>query len=127
MARKPLVSNAMLALMRESEQHAWTLEHLQAALAEGNRAANFSSIFRAAEKLAAAGHIRKVIVDGGGVRFELTEAHHDHLHCTGCGELVPVPCLVGRADLARLERETGIAVRGHHLILSGFCRDCRVP
>jgi Fur family ferric uptake transcriptional regulator len=122
MARKPVVSNAILALMRQRHHHAWTIEDLQADL---DMAANFSSIFRAVEKLAAEGTVRKVVLDDGRARFELDEAHHDHLLCAKCGELVPVPCVIAPADFAALEREAGIAIHDHHLVLRGFCRACR--
>ncbi len=125
MARTPVVSTALLTLMRERHHHAWTLEDLHAALAEREIAADFSSVFRAAEKLAAAGDIRKLTLEDGRARFELFDAHHDHLHCTRCGELVPVPCLLGPGNFAALEREAGVAILDHHLVLSGICRDCR--
>jgi Fe2+ or Zn2+ uptake regulation protein len=125
MARPAVVSTALLALMRERHHHAWTLEDLQAGLAERRIAADFSSVFRAAEKLAAAGDIRKLTLEDGRARFELHDAHHDHLHCTHCGELVPLPCFFGPCDVAALERETGVAILGHHLVLSGICRECR--
>ena len=127
MARKPVVSTALLALMNERHHHAWTLEDLHGALSEREVAADFSSIFRAAEKLAADGALRKLTLDDGRARFELSEAHHDHLHCTRCGELVPVPCVFGPGNFAALEREAGIAILDHHLVLSGICRDCRAP
>ena len=88
--------------------------------------ADFSSVFRAAEKLAAGGIVRKLLLDDGRARFELSSAHHDHLYCTRCRQLVPVPCLIEAGDFAALERETGIAVLDHHLILNGLCRECRV-
>lgn len=124
MARKPIVSTAILSLMRRRDHHAWTLEDFHAGLAEQDIAADFSSVFRAAEKLAAEGLIRKLILDDGRARYELVDAHHDHLHCTQCGELVPVPCLIGPGNFAALEREAGIAILGHHLVLSGICREC---
>lgn len=127
MARPAVVSTALLALMRGRHHHAWTLEDLQAGLAARAVVADFSSIFRAAEKLAAMGDIRKLILEDGRARFELHDAHHDHLHCTRCGELVPLPCLFGPSDVAALERETGVAILDHHLVLSGICRECRVP
>jgi Fur family ferric uptake transcriptional regulator len=114
-----------MSLMQERQHHAWTLEDLHAGLLERSVAADFSSVFRAAEKLAGEGALRKLTLDDGRARFELIEAHHDHLHCTRCGELVPVPCPLGARDFAALEREAGIAVIGHHLVLSGLCRDCR--
>ena len=91
MARRPVISIAILALMRERHHHAWTLEDLQAGLGERRTVADFSTVFRAAEKLASAGAIRKLVLDDGRARFELVDPHHDHLHCTRCGELVPVP------------------------------------
>ena len=124
MARRPVISTAIVTLMHESEHHAWTLEDLHAALAARDIAADFSSVFRAAERLVGAGAIRKLTLDDGRARYELIDAHHDHLHCTKCGELVPIPCLFGPADLAELEREAGIAIVDHQLVLSGVCRDC---
>jgi Fur family ferric uptake transcriptional regulator len=124
MARRPVVSTAIATLMHKSEHHAWTLEDLHAALADRDVTADFSSVFRAAERLAVEGAIRKLILDDGRARYELADAHHDHLHCTKCGELVPVPCLFGPADLAELEREAGIAIVDHQLVLSGVCHDC---
>jgi Fur family ferric uptake transcriptional regulator len=122
MARKPIVSNAILALMRQRHHHAWTIEDLQAEL---DVVADFSSVFRAVEKLTAEGTVRKVVLDDGRARFELHEAHHDHLLCAKCGELVAVPCMIAAADFAALERATGVAIVDHHLVLRGFCRQCR--
>lgn len=125
MARKAVISAAMVRLMGEGEHHAWTLEELHAGLARRGRASDFSSVFRAAEKLAAAGIARKLLLDDGRARFELRGAHHDHLYCTRCHQLLPVPCPIAGADCAALERETGAAIFEHHLILSGICRNCR--
>ena len=127
MPRPAVVPTALLALMREQHHHAWSLEGLHVALAGRGVTADFSSVFRAAEKLAAAGDIRKLVLEDGRARFELYDAHHDHVHCTSCGELVPVPCLFGPGNVAALERETGIAFLSHHIVLSGICRDCRAP
>jgi Fur family ferric uptake transcriptional regulator len=125
MPRKAVISTALMTLMHERRHHAWTLEGLHAGLGERGITADFSSVFRAAEKLAGDGAIRKLTFDDGRARFELVEAHHDHLHCTRCGEVVPVPCPIGAGDFAALERAAGIAILDHHLVLSGLCRDCR--
>lgn len=124
MARKARISAAMVALMRGGEHHAWTLEELHSSLARDGRATDFSSVFRAAEKLAAGGIARKLLLDDGRARFELVGGHHDHLYCTRCHELVPVPCVIERDDFAALERETGASIRDHQIILSGLCRSC---
>jgi Fur family transcriptional regulator, ferric uptake regulator len=124
MSRKARVSAAMVSLMGGGGRHAWTLEELHAELGRRGRATDFSSVFRAAEKLAADGAVRKLLLDDGRARFELADAHHDHLYCTRCGDLVPVPCLIGHDGFAALERETGVTVLDHHVILSGLCRNC---
>jgi len=116
----------MVSLMGGGERHAWTLEELHAAVVERGHPADFSSVFRAAEKLAAGGIICRLLLDDGRARFELRSAHHDHLYCMRCRQLVPVPCLIESGDFAAIERETGIAVLDHHLILNGLCRECRV-
>src|SRR5437870_5076511 len=105
MARKARIATALLALMKASKHHAWTLEGLQSDLAGRGVNADFSSIFRAAEKLVSEGAICKVLLDDGRARFELAAAHHDHLHCTACDELVPVPCVIKRTAFAALEAE----------------------
>ena len=125
MARKSIISAALSTLLHERRRHAWTLEELHAGLAEDGVEADFSSVFRAAEKLAAAGELRKLTLDDGRARFELVDTHHDHFHCTKCGALTPIPCLLGADDFAALEREAGFAIQDHHLVLSGVCRDCR--
>jgi Fur family transcriptional regulator, ferric uptake regulator len=125
MARKARVSTALLALMKARKHHAWTLEDLREGLTEIDVHADFSSVFRAAEKLAAEGELRKLVLDDGRARFELIDAHHDHLLCTKCGLLVPVPCLIGVEEFTALERDTGIVIRDHHLVLSGLCSQCR--
>jgi Fe2+ or Zn2+ uptake regulation protein len=125
MGRKARISTAVLALMEAGKHHAWTLEDLQRGLAERGASGDFSSIFRASEKLAAEGMLTKVMLDDGRARFELATAHHDHLHCTTCDELVPVPCVIEREASAALEAETGMVIGEHQIIFSGLCPNCR--
>src|SRR5262249_60778176 len=106
MSRKARVSAALVELMTDGERHAWTLEELQAGLARTGRSSDFSSVFRAVEKLCAEGVLRKLPLEGRA-RFELAAAHHDHLYCTRCHALVPVPCLIGEEEFAAIERATG--------------------
>jgi Fur family transcriptional regulator, ferric uptake regulator len=125
MRRRTQISADMVGLMVGGERHAWTLEELHAGLARHGRVTDFSSVFRAAEKLAAGGTLRKLLLDVGRTRFELVGTHHDHLYCTRCHALVPVPCVIAQEDFAALERATGAAILDHHVVLSGLCRDCR--
>jgi|SRR5665213_468858 len=125
MARKSLVSAALVKLMAGGKRHAWTLEELQADLARHGTATDFSSVFRAAEKLVADGAVRKLVLDDGRARLEPVGAHHDHLHCTRCDDLIAVPCVIPRGTFTRLEALTGGAIAGHRVVFSGICRSCR--
>jgi Fur family transcriptional regulator, ferric uptake regulator len=125
MARKARVSAAVLSLMREGRRHAWTLEELHVGLARRGATTDFSSVFRASEKLVATGDVRKLVLADGRVRFELVGEHHDHLYCTRCHGILPIPCVIGHEDFATLERKTGAAILDHHLVLSGICGNCR--
>jgi Fur family transcriptional regulator, ferric uptake regulator len=124
MARKPLISPALLILMERQDRHSWTLEDLQVRLAAQGIAADFSTIYRAAEKLVADGAARKVLLDDGRAHFELAGAHHDHLHCTGCEELIAVPCIIDRDAYVAFETATGAAVLDHRVVLTGLCPKC---
>ena len=126
MARPSRIPQAIRGLMAAQARHAWTLEEIQGDLAERQVAADFSSVFRAVEKLEADGTLRRVHVDDGPVRFEPVGAHHDHLHCTKCGHLLPVSCLAQWFDIKALEAETGFAITTHDIVLSGVCRKCRL-
>jgi Fur family ferric uptake transcriptional regulator len=125
MARKARIAAAIVDLIGEGQRHAWTLEELHAEMGRRGRMTDFSTVFRAAEKLAADGVARKVAFDDGRTRFELLGAHHDHLYCTRCHELVPVPCVIERGHFAAVEQATGAAILEHHLVLRGLCRNCR--
>jgi Fe2+ or Zn2+ uptake regulation protein len=125
MARPSRIPAAIRDLMKAEGRHAWTLEEIQADLASRDIAADFSSIFRAVERLEAEGALRRLHLDEGPARFEPASAHHDHLHCTDCGKLVAVSCLARWFDLKALEAETGFAVTTHDIVLSGLCPVCR--
>jgi Fe2+ or Zn2+ uptake regulation protein len=125
MARKARIFAAVVDLLRRGERHAWTLDDLHAALARGGRRTDFSSVFRATERLVAEGLVTRVVDEEGRARFELAGAHHDHLHCTRCDDLVPVPCVIDGAAFAALEAKSGGAIGEHNVIFSGLCRACR--
>lgn len=125
MARTPRIAPAITELLTGNERHAWTLEEIRDGLARGGTKTDFSSVFRASEKLAADGSLRKITLEDGRACFERTSAHHDHLHCTDCDRLVAVPCVISRRALAAIEIRTGIAIDEHQVTLIGRCPRCR--
>ena len=125
MARKPRIAIAIAQLITRSERHAWTLEDLHSDLDRAGVHTDFSSVFRATEKLVAEGAVRKLQLEDGRTYFERASAHHDHLHCTRCGELVAIPCVVPRRTLTAVENKTGVAITEHQVSFIGLCKTCR--
>jgi Fur family ferric uptake transcriptional regulator len=125
MARKPRIAARLLELIAGGEHHAWTLEDLHRGLARAGVATDFSSVFRAVDKLVGDGILAKLVVDDGRGRFELRGAHHDHLHCLRCDELIPVPCVIDQAASATFAAESGSEVSEHSIVLTGTCPSCR--
>lgn len=125
MARPSRIPAAVLALMAGGQRHAWSIGELRDALAGAPGGADFSSLFRAAARLVAEGRLRKLRIENAPARYELAGAHHDHLRCSACAALVPVPCLASPAGLAALERATGFAIASHDIVLDGLCPACQ--
>ena len=65
--------------------------------------------------------------DGGQTRYEpgAGRAHHDHLICTACGEIVEFANPRIEALQARVAESHGFEVQSHKLELYGRCASCR--
>lgn len=125
MGRRSVVGEHVLDVMRAGEQHCWTLDDLQAALASGVAPPNPSSVFRAVIRLEEAGEVIRVPMDERRASFEVAGRHHDHLICEGCGAVEAVACAVLEQLSAHLRDSAGFVVSGHQLVLTGTCRACR--
>jgi len=64
---------------------------------------------------------------GGQTRYEAAagRAHHDHLICTGCGEIVEFANEKIESLQALVARRHGFEVESHKLELYGRCARCR--
>jgi len=93
-----------------------------------------SSAYRNLSVLERVGVVERVRTTDDRARFELSEQltdhHHHHLVCTGCGvvEDFTVPEAIERSldrRLAEVAAERGFEVTGHRLDLVGTCAACR--
>jgi Fur family transcriptional regulator, ferric uptake regulator len=92
-----------------------------------------SSAYRNLGVLSDAGAVARVATDDDAARYELaeeiTERHHHHLVCTGCGLVLdyePPPDLERRVadDLEGIARAQGFVPETHRLDLFGRCARC---
>jgi Fur family ferric uptake transcriptional regulator len=125
MARPSHVRDSVRELLERSDRHDWSIEDLHAGILATGLSADYSSVFRAVSRLEHQGVIGQVPLGDSRVRYELAGRHHDHVRCDECGAVSSVPdCLLQRAE-ATVEKGTGFAVTGHHLVFSGLCPACR--
>lgn len=103
------------------------------ALCEASPRLPLSSAYRNLAVLERVRAVRKVVSTDDHARFELsedlTEDHHHHLVCTGCGvvEDFTVPNDLERSlvdRLAQVARKRGFQGIEHRLDLVGVCGDC---
>ncbi len=125
MARPPRTRTAVVDLVSAGERHDWSIDELQASLATRGRGADFSTVFRAVERLVADGELRRVELGTAEARFEAAGAHHEHVRCARCGAVAAVESCAVEDALADVERSTGFTLTGHDLVFHGLCPQCR--
>jgi Fe2+ or Zn2+ uptake regulation protein len=122
-ARPSHIRPALAEVLAQEDRHDWTIENLREALAGRGVRADFSSVFRALERLERNGEVLRLDLGDGKARFEPVGEHHEHVRCERCGAVEAVPgCVV---EEAVVERRTGFAVTGHRVLFAGICPRCR--
>ena len=86
-----------------------------------------ATVYRTLKLLAECGLAVPRQFDGGQTRYEPAagRAHHDHLICTACGEIVEFANERIEALQARVAQSHGFEVESHKLELYGRCARCR--
>jgi Fur family ferric uptake transcriptional regulator len=86
-----------------------------------------ASIYRALPLFIDCGLVREVDFNDGHWHYEhiYGHAHHSHLRCLGCGEVLEfVEPGLGLLE-AHLAREYGYRIKGHQLQVHGLCATCQ--
>jgi Fur family ferric uptake transcriptional regulator len=86
-----------------------------------------ATVYRTMKLLAECGLAVARQFDGGQTRYEpgAGRPHHDHLICTGCGEIVEFASPRIEALQDRVAASHGFEVENHKLELYGRCARCR--
>jgi len=86
-----------------------------------------ASIYRALPLFMECGLIREVDFSQGHWHYEhiYGHAHHSHLRCLGCGEILEFQEPALKLLEEQLAREYDYRIKGHHLQVQGYCSTCR--
>jgi Fe2+ or Zn2+ uptake regulation protein len=124
MPRPSHVRHAVAALLSASDRHGWSIDEVDQALRERGVKADFSSIFRALNHLERQGLLDRVDFMDGKARYEVHQEHHEHVRCTSCHEVAPIPCCILTEAQSALAASTGYLVSGHQVLFEGLCPTC---
>lgn len=86
-----------------------------------------TSVYRSLEVFAKLG-IVQIIPTGWKQRYELSDlfrAHHHHLQCVRCSELISIDTPKLEASIKAIAHDHGYQLTSHHIELHGVCKKCR--
>jgi len=117
---------AILEILRR-HPHPLTTREILAARPKGG--CDLATIYRAMHLLQEMGMVKQFDFGDGTARFELIgeadEAHHHHLVCTRCAEVVEIAeCFPGEWE-ERIAVKNGFQGVTHKLEFFGVCPDCQ--
>ena len=117
---------AILEIMRK-HPHPLTNREILAAMPKGQ--CDLATIYRAMHLLGAMGMVKQFDFGDGIARFELideiNDAHHHHLVCTHCAEVIEIgECFPTELE-QRIAAKNGFKGVTHKLEFFGLCPDCQ--
>lgn len=124
MPRPTPVGDAVRALFESGARHSWSLAELHEAARQQVPSADYSTVFRTVVALEKDGYLARVEVGDGRARYEVHDAHHEHVRCDSCGRVAEVPGCSLADQEAEVRRETGFLISGHKLVFTGVCPEC---
>ena len=124
MPRPSPVTDVVRRLFENHERHAWSIDELHETVRSSLGSADYSSVFRAVALLERQGVIEKIDLGEGHARFEVRDAHHEHIRCESCGKVEEVPVCVLDDAAAQVQAVTGYRVLSHQVVFGGLCREC---
>lgn len=87
----------------------------------------FATVYRFLRKMAEMNLVTEVRMGGLPARYELTpRRHHDHLTCTGCGQIVEFECPPIESLQEKVAKDHNFRLTHHVLELYGLCSSCQM-
>lgn len=104
-----------------------SVDELLARARREDRRVSLATVYRTMKLLAESGLAAAREFGDGQTRWEVAagRAHHDHLICTACGEIVEFTNEQIEALQAAVAKKHGFEVERHRLELYGRCARCR--
>lgn len=116
----------VLEFFHSSKRRHFSAEDVFRHLVEEKIDIGLATVYRVLGQLVEVGILSSGTLGSTTAMFELNEGkHHDHVVCLNCGRVDEFADPVIEARQKTVADELGYLLSGHHLILHGYCRDCR--
>ena len=119
------VEQLILDLFAQAHMHL-TAQEVYTHLKSHLPAVNPSTVYRALERMAHAGKVSVSDMGTGAAVYEgIGRELHHHLVCENCHRVVTIESAVIQPWFDKLARRYAFTMTTNHLILFGYCPDCR--
>lgn len=118
----------ILELLEASEARHLSAEDVYKLLLEAGEDIGLATVYRVLTQFEAAGLITRHHFEGGHSVFELNRgAHHDHIVCNQCGEIIEFVDETIERCQKQVAEKAGFKIRDHSLIIYGDCARPNCP
>lgn len=116
----------VLEFFRSSKRRHFSAEEVFRHLVEEKVDVGLATVYRVLGQLVEVGILSSGTLGSTTAVYELNEGkHHDHVICLNCGRVDEFSDPLIEARQKIVAEELGYLLSGHHLVLHGYCRDCR--
>lgn len=117
---------AILSTVLDFDEHFAPEDVIQALGKKGARVSSVS-VYRTLPVLCEAQILRRTCLSSGETKYEraLDSAHHDHLICSDCGQVVEFQYEAIEVLQDLVAAQHGFVLTHHHLELVGLCAACQ--
>lgn len=115
----------ILAVLERSERRHLSAEDVYKELLSTGEEIGLATVYRVLTQFEAAGLVCRRHFEGGQSLFELNSgAHHDHLICVKCGQVLEFMDPLIEERQQAIAAEKGFRIEDHTLVIYGVCGDC---
>jgi len=116
----------ILAILESSEQRHLSAEDIYKELLQRGEEIGLATVYRVLTQFEVAGLVCRHHFEGGQSVFELNRgAHHDHLICVQCGQVVEFFDEKIEARQRAIAKQHDFTIEDHALVIYGRCAQCR--
>ena len=116
----------ILSVLESSEQRHLSAEDVYKALLDVGEDVSVATVYRVLTQFEQAGLVIRHNFEGGHSVFELDDdAHHDHMVCIVCGDVVEFCDEIIEKRQKEIAKKHGFTIEQHNLNLYGTCSPCQ--